>query len=763
MNNYVTVNIDKTLQQFLADYVLAKNITTQVFLDTKDEVGNTNWTKIQRRYSKKELSDNVSKYPDSSLVIKSGTQLFLPPTYIKRNIPKKIVTDTFNITEFKPFIAEQLAELMNDPSYARNVDTYFGEKIANVENNDITLYVWCRSLSAPGSVSQEGSWLNLSAFVDRISTRKDDVGSFNFSLPAIACEWDESKGWVLSDVIGYDSGDMRDDVLATTSLLKYNPKDPGLYYREKFLFNTVLQSNDLVFIKFEKLDIDSELEAKKRIGNRLSDTDIPNKVYDMIGLIDSVSINTTPRTASINVTGRDLMKMLIEDGSYFFPEQFAQNIFTDENSILTKRNKLELEAQSLAGASYTFKFVHVILKFIFNKFSNIGIIPNSAFNGYGQRAIRSKYQLKSSELGTAGTEVVDKLNESLLKEERQGVWRICEFIFDPQVAGRVLADNTISQDSGSILNSIRKVCQEPFIEFLGDTYKDKFYFFIRKQPFDAKGYRGLVYSNYVTETEGISSNTAVGVDDRQRDAINVRREVEKRLSTTGRAAFLSNTVIDIDDIDVMGEPSLEYHEEAYSWYRVIPRGLGVIDENSAFQLAPIVPFDEFAEIWGNRTMTMEYNYAPSEYLMDSGFESEAKYAETQTFYDLQFLIQSNQYLPFTRRGTITLTGNRLIKRGLFIFFKPTREVFYVDSVSHSRSVGGNNRTTTLQVSRGMREPYIKGKLVRFPSGEKKVSYFDIIRTDIVNNASINVKDFLKNWKVDKDVFNFFVQRRQWVD
>lgn len=745
---YICPNKDQTLSDLLADYSMVINV--QAFLDTKDLItGQSNWDKIKRKYSPKELADNEPEYPGDGMLVKAGTVLEMRVSYFRRNIMKLSQPDTFRSTEFKPFIASAMAELLKNPTYTKIVDSSTGEQISLV-NNDITVYIWCRGMSNPNSSAQEGTWLNVSAFIQNISTRKDDVGVFSFSLSPVVCEWSEFFGWQLSgDVTGYDSGSVRDDVLSTSML------------RDKFLFNTVLQANDLVYIRFEKLEMDQELDSRLReVNGRLSATDIPGRAYDMIGLIDFVSTSAEPGGVNISVQGRDLMKLLIEDGSYFFPEQFAQNIFTDENSILTKRNRVELEIQSLTGASYTFKPIQTILKFIFNKFSNIGIVSGSAFNGYGSRAIKDKYELKTSELKSTSLDlVIDQINERFLREKRQGVWQICEFVFDPQVANRVLADNSISQDNGSIINSIKQICQEPFVEFTGDTYMDKFYFFIRKQPFDTKGYRGLVYGDHISEEE----NGAIG-GDRQIDNIKKKIQIERSGLTIGRTSELSDLVIDIDDSDVLAEPDLGYHDEAYSWYRIIPRGLGIADEMSSFLLAPVVPFDEYAEVWGNRTYTMEYQYAPTEYLQDSEVEPESKFAETQTFYDLQFLIQSHQYLPFTRRGTIVLTGNRTIKRGLFVYYKPTKEVFYVDSVIHSRSMDfGQDRSTTIQVSRGMREPYIKGKLVQFPSGPKTVSYFDIINTEVANDASINNKDFLKNWKVDKDVFNFFLQRRQWAD
>jgi hypothetical protein len=99
---------------------------------------------------------------------------------------------------------------------------------------------------------------------------------------------------------------------------------------------------------------------------------------------------------------------------------------------------------------------------------------------------------------------------------------------------------------------------------------------------------------------------------------------------------------------------------------------------------------------------------------------------------------------------------------MYIRYKPTGEIFYVDSVSNTRLVSGreNRRLTTVGVTRGMVEKYIKGVEVKFEDGSKdNVSYFNLIKMEIPKNAVDN--SFLKDWKVNKNVFNFFLTRQQW--
>ncbi len=772
--NIVSLNSDSTLSELIKPYVY--KTTNLILLNTKDDNGVTNWERIKRKYSKSELDENEQKYASGNfggLLIKSGTPISLSNESLKRDIPHKTSDVIFKNTEYRPFISSQLAKLLRDPNYTKLIDSYSGEAIATIVNNDLTVLVWCRALTTPGDNSQSGTWLNISPFVSQVSTSvTKDSGSFSLTLTAIPCEFDPLSGWkISSEVSGYDTGDIREEVRSQAHLLEYSQTDITKFSRRNYFFNLTLSENDLVFIKMEKLSIDDESRLKfSTADGKINPATIPGQVFDMIGLVDEVSLSTAPSNVTVNVSGRDLMKVFIEDNSFFFPEQFALNIFTNENSILTKRNRYELEAQSLAGAGYTFKTIQTILKFIFNKYSNMGMVPNSAFNGYGASVNKAKYQLNTSELSKKGSsQVIDLLNSKFLKEERQGVYRIIDLVFDPQIADRVLADNSISMDNGSIINSMRKICQEPFVELSGDTYGDRYYVTVRKPPFDEKGYKGLVYDEIEAESNENENNKSVlatgklGIS-KAKLKRSIQKQIEKISKTIGvnRNSHFSDLVIDIEEIEVESE-QLTTHSEAYSWYRVIPRGLGPLDDITSFQLAPVVPFDEYAEIWGNKTFSIEYNYAPTQYLEDSNTNTELKYAEAQAFYDLQFCIQSHAYLPFTRRGTIVLSGDRRIKRGLFVYLKSTDEIFYVDAVTHTRSVsnGTNQRSTILQVSRGMRSKFIKGIDVVFPDGVERVSYFTIVNTKISNEASVNNTAFLKNWKVNRNVFNFFLQNRQW--
>ncbi len=144
-----------------------------------------------------------------------------------------------------------------------------------------------------------------------------------------------------------------------------------------------------------------------------------------------------------------------------------------------------------------------------------------------------------------------------------------------------------------------------------------------------------------------------------------------------------------------------------------------------------------------------------------------------------------------------MNGDRRIKRGTFVRFKSTNEIFYVDSVSHSYSINSTtiDRTTTLTVSRGMVERFIEGvefkveaissvatteeldgkassKPTPISSTTTTVnfSYFNIcnlpIDESIFQNAEAGYSAFsegsLAKWKVNKSVFNFFLKKLQFA-
>lgn len=95
----------------------------------------------------------------------------------------------------------------------------------------------------------------------------------------------------------------------------------------------------------------------------------------MIGLIDSVAIQSDAASIEINILGRDLIKLLIDDNNLFIPYMFASSQKTAFGG-----NSSEVFKRLFATGEYQTTFIRNLrsisntLGFIFssiNKYSNI--------------------------------------------------------------------------------------------------------------------------------------------------------------------------------------------------------------------------------------------------------------------------------------------------------------------------------------------------------------------------------------------------------
>lgn len=333
-----------------------------------------------------------------------------------------------------------------------------------------------------------------------------------------------------------------------------------------------------------------------------------------------------------------------------------------------------------------------------------------------------KYSPKSdiTILDATEYEPVKKEKQPTVAKERlaPGIWQITKLLVDDSVSDKQVYDSGISTQTGSLLNFFRKVCQEPLVEMMGDTFGNQYYWIVRRPPFDKDNLKNLIDSALFVLNGDDIINTNLGWN----------------------------------------------NQEIYSWYRYVPYAdlLG-IPEAQLFM--PAVFFPEFAAIWGSRPLTVEsnyYNYSMSGRWNNDKTENKENGDRIirNAVRDFKFLIESNAYNAFTRRGTITLMGDRRIKRGTLIMHT-SGEIFFVDSVQQDYSVNNNSvvRNTTLNVSKGMYPSFIDGVEI---DGKIK-SYFNIIDFgdfDINEITSENWKKYISKWKVNYDSFGFFMTKQQ---
>ena len=406
------------------------------------------------------------------------------------------------------------------------------------------------------------------------------------------------------------------------------------------------------------------------------------------------------------------------------------------------------------------------------------------------------------------TEDINVEPKETVEGAAKGIWQIVKLAMDSSVQNLMLFDASISQQTGSLLGFFNKACQQPLVEFSGDTFGDQYYFIVRRPPFDKAGMLNALNIQHLFDVDvkeleeqlgrlktesGYYDPPAKPGDDKYQvpwkkemkewenkfgygteywkkvvkleEDIRSGQEIHDEYISKSSPYFIENNVIINSNISFNTQ-------DIYSWYQFYPQYELAGDKMQ--YIVPAVLFPEYAAIWGSRALIIQSQYASFKGLGTrdaerNGLKEQASDERCRTVLDdLKYLIESNAYNPFTRQGTITIMGTRNIKRGMFIQAEiecNVTEVFYVDSVSHNYNISNNavSSTTTLQVSHGMVKKYIKMS----DKSQGDISYFDLISfTDYEKKRSqINLgnwREVISHWYVNKNVLDFFLKKQQFI-
>lgn len=704
----------------ISDFLSKKDSIAAAFKDNKDEFldydGGTGYSNLDRAYemyTEQEKEDN-EKNNDIEL-LKVNTEFLIPKTLLNKELLSISGKNQFlKQSNFKAFYGKSLLQLLKDPLYTPKVRFKYSDK-------DSLTYLY-PYISVWIYVGALNDIINVTDYVMSCSIGvSDQGGTFSIILPPVISLDDENI---------YKSGN--------SIYSGNNIKNEILDKNNEFYFNKFIQTNDIVFIKFEKLEIEKEERLEDFVLNK---SVLPNQIYDMIGLVNSNSKSTSYQNidASITISGSDLMKLLIEDGSYFFPLLFTSGIedtfvnLQDDDKLL-KRTFVTGKYESLYA--FSLRSISSTIQFIVNQLANLGVVGDDVdlFSSYGERRTKV-YRLDNESDG--------ELSEDL----HIGIWQIIKLLVDDNVSDRRVADSSISQPDGSLITQFQKVCQPPFVEFFGDTYGDFYNFIVRQPPFTKAQILSFING---TATD---INTITGQSEEliiQSDGLN-KQQVDLLLT--------------IDPDDIMIE-NLEWEgEQIYSWYEIRPQG-SFIGSGNDISLAyiPIVYFPQYANKWGCRRLSAVSNYISYQALTGKDSDINRDFLKEAIINDYKYMMDSNVYLPFTRKGNIIINGDRRFKRGTWVRHGGTGEIYYVDAVSNDFSVNNNgiDRVTSLVLSRGMVERYTKGN----------ITYFNIVDTDFIrdvlierltsgnqtkNKPRVNVKS---NFGVNQEIFDFFYNRQQ---
>lgn len=257
---------------------------------------------------------------------------------------------------------------------------------------------------ADGIYQMSSNFINISDYIFQLNTSVGQQGgSFSFSLPHVPfyrrdeenLHLDSSFAMKETDNVlnRYINGDyMTLDDFNETPVVKSELSSMNY-------FSWLISKNDLIFISFNKVD-----------PSALEDDNIAGNSFDMIGLVDNVSLSKDSQgNITVNVSGKDLMKLLSDDSSIYFPNATTVNqgnFFDNVEGALrsgdaagvdtangkTKNNPMRMPS---TGSIKPFNeecngfTIDYIIKVVIKELTNTQICPSEIFSSWKER--RTKF------------------------------------------------------------------------------------------------------------------------------------------------------------------------------------------------------------------------------------------------------------------------------------------------------------------------------------------------------------------------------------
>ena len=279
-------------------------LTIPILLNYMGDTATPNIDRIWSKYNKEEQEEYSSEYKSGNLpYIKPNTTLIIPRSAVELETLSMYGKNQFyEHKDFPAFFSDNLDKLTSSDGYVRHQKLEFsGGVSATLRNENIRVYV----------------------------VRKDSVGYAIEDLTPniISCNTSKSlSGGTFNLTVSESVGDVGTDRFSIASTNR-----SGSFMDIEGYYSSVLSNNDLVFIRYERLELEKEdpkwstVSAQDLAAYSNEDSDIL-RTWDMIGFITNIvsTHNASPADRVININGQDLTKLLTEDGSYFMPLRFVE-------------------------------------------------------------------------------------------------------------------------------------------------------------------------------------------------------------------------------------------------------------------------------------------------------------------------------------------------------------------------------------------------------------------------------------------------------
>lgn len=391
----------KTIADFLETQYMY-NITPKDFLDLNRQYIFDQWTyKELIAYADKIGKKDLGAMSPEDL--REDAPLPCPATFeiYAKNVTREIAINQTNLqaenNDFIAFADDKVSEVLNAASVSLSNDA--GALLKREPK--VKVYAWCKSLYYAGTDREsyenalettQDSFVNLSKYVMSLSTLSGgEGGSFSIRFPIIDIQisetaWydktsDGAVSWLAGSIVGLGK-----DISVENE--NYYLSKSDITRVERNFLSWLLSTNDLIFLSFEDTaQKEDYVQADQVFG----------QTYDMIGLVDTVTVVTDggSTNAYVEVTGRDLNKLLIDDGSFFFQvsttpnpsEVFANQGVKGDASDTDKSDPMK-RLRLLRGEIEIFKSrvnmsLSYILKGVISQLANVQIVPGDVFKSWG--------------------------------------------------------------------------------------------------------------------------------------------------------------------------------------------------------------------------------------------------------------------------------------------------------------------------------------------------------------------------------------------
>jgi hypothetical protein len=365
--------------------------------------------------SKQKLSfyEQFGKIPQSAadldinMKIPAGTLIITLAKYVNKLTAIEQTNIQVDEEKFSVFNYEAIQNIIYNPSY---LPAGMGSKFSP----SVSVFGWFKTfytitqydgVAVKGINKEHPGFFNLSPFIMAVNTNVgDNGGNFAITLPII------DMGSRLKDYFGNNPDGTIDYSMFITSQssiftkLKRSEVDGTMIPKVRLetadnnFFSKAISNNDLIFISFEKLEME---DRKDNWSDYLDGKVVNSRAFDMIGLVDSVSFNVDANgNGSVVVNGRDLMKLLIDDGSFFFnfsQTNGASEIFLNLGEASHRRGDwIDVDQQHTATPDPANRLrristeidalvnrpdidIDTILKAVLSQLANIEVVPSAVF------------------------------------------------------------------------------------------------------------------------------------------------------------------------------------------------------------------------------------------------------------------------------------------------------------------------------------------------------------------------------------------------